>query len=457
LIGTDNYDSIRGTNPIGCVFSEYAMQDPRCWTNVVSPILRKNGGWAIFNSTPMGRNHFYDLWTMACQNPSVWYTKKLTVADTGLITEAQIEQERLEGRSEETIQQEFFCFPPDAPILTKNGEIPISQIKQGDLVITHRERYMPVEIVESRFYKGSMVHVKTTGLNKELICTPEHRIRSGFSQKWIAAGALRKTDYPLIMHDLRLSATAITSITKSDYEGEVYNIRVAEDRSYVAYGIVVHNCDFNRGVEGSYYGRMISKIRNDNRVCKVPYDSNLPVHTFWDLGFGDSTSILFVQLFRSEIRIIDFYENHNEGLAHYAKVLQDRGYRYGDHWAPHDVESGSLSTGMTLKRQARDIGINFRVVPKTSIDYGIELARGLESRLYFDEKKCEKLIGFLESYRKRYNDRLQVYSDTPLHDYTSHAADAFRYMAVALNTNVEKNRLTPEKILELRRDSLCAM
>lgn len=316
MVGTDNYDSIRGTNPSGCVFSEYAMQDPRCWESVVSPILRKNDGWAVFNSTPMGKNHFYDLWEMAVQHPEAWYTKKLTVEDTGLITPEQISQERAEGRSEETIQQEYFC-------------------------------------------------------------------------------------------------------------------------------------SFTRGVEGSYYGKMLHRIRTDGRICRVPYDSFLPVHTYWDLGYGDSTSIVFAQLLRNEIHVIDYYEAHNEGLDHYVKVLQDKGYSYGTHYAPHDVEAGSLALGMTLRKFASQMGLKFSVVPKTSVDYGIAQARALESRLYFDEKKCSILIGLLESYRKKYNDKLNAYSDSPLHDYTSHAADAFRYMAVAIQTS-GGDRLTGEKIDEMR-------
>lgn len=107
IIGSDNPDSIRGTNPYGVVLSEYAYQSPRIWTEILSPILVKNGGWAIFNTTPNGRNHAYDLWINASSSPD-WYTKCLTVEDTGLISKDAIERERREGKSEEMIQQEYY-------------------------------------------------------------------------------------------------------------------------------------------------------------------------------------------------------------------------------------------------------------------------------------------------------------------------------------------------------------
>ena len=106
IIGTDNYDAIRGTNPVGCIFSEYAFQNPQAW-EVVKPILRLNGGWAIFNTTPNGKNHAYDLWNMA-QGSEDWFTEKLTIDDTGLLTEADMAIERKEGMTEEMIQQEYY-------------------------------------------------------------------------------------------------------------------------------------------------------------------------------------------------------------------------------------------------------------------------------------------------------------------------------------------------------------
>lgn len=107
LVGTDNYDTVRGTNPIGCVFSEYAFQDPRAW-DVVRPILDENGGWAIFNSTPNGSNHFHTMYKLTKDDPT-WFTQMLTIDDTKVIGEQEINQARAEGVDEDTIQREYYC------------------------------------------------------------------------------------------------------------------------------------------------------------------------------------------------------------------------------------------------------------------------------------------------------------------------------------------------------------
>lgn len=191
LIGSDNIDSLVGTNPKIIIFSEYAIQSPAVW-DYLRPILDVNKGYALFISTPRGKNHFYDLLVRNRNNPD-WFCQVLSVKDTGVLNEQDIQKIRDEGVSEELIQQEYYC-------------------------------------------------------------------------------------------------------------------------------------SFNRGVEGSYYGRLIEKARDEKRICNVPYEPRSPVHTAWDIGFGDSTSITFWQEIGGEVRIIDFYENHGEGIAHYAKLIQNRHY-----------------------------------------------------------------------------------------------------------------------------------
>ena len=107
VVGTDKYDSVRGTNPVGCIFSEYAFHNPMAW-DVVRPILAENGGWAVFNTTPNGKNHAYDMITVGKTNPK-WFTQILTVKDTGAITEEMVQEERNSGMSPETVAQEFYC------------------------------------------------------------------------------------------------------------------------------------------------------------------------------------------------------------------------------------------------------------------------------------------------------------------------------------------------------------
>jgi phage terminase large subunit len=109
LIGTDRYDAIRGTNPVGCVFSEFAFQNPMAW-DIVRPILRANGGWAIFITTPNGENHAWELYTRIKDNAK-WIAQLLTIEDTKALTEEDIQEERDSGMSEAMIRQEYYCDP----------------------------------------------------------------------------------------------------------------------------------------------------------------------------------------------------------------------------------------------------------------------------------------------------------------------------------------------------------
>lgn len=290
LIGADSYDAIMGTNPRGVVFSEWSLMDPMAY-EFIKPILAANGGWAAFIYTPRGRNHGWDLAEIARRNPDEWFFQVLTVKETGVLTEAQIDSERRKGMQEDLISQEFYC-------------------------------------------------------------------------------------------------------------------------------------DFNRGQEGSYYGAQIDGLRKRGQICRVAYDPSVPVRTYWDLGIGDSTAIWWAQFVGKEVHLINYYENSGEGLAHYGRILdeyrRDSGCVYDLHMAPHDIQARELTTGMSRLETAKRMGLNFRVAPKLRLESGIEAVRIILGRCWFDEKACEIGIKCLENYRKTYNEKFRVYSDTPFHDYTSH-------------------------------------
>ena len=317
LIGTDNIDSVLGTNPIGCVFSEYAMQDPRAW-DYMRPILRENGGWAIFDYTPRGKNHGYALYQMARSNPE-WFAEVLTVDDTRALSPGDIDKERKEGMSEELIQQEYYC----------------------------------------------------------------------------------------------------------SFEGVQF---------------------------GAYYGKQLQQAEQDKRIGNVPYETELGVETWWDLGIGDSTAIWFTQSVGREVRIIDYYEASGEGFPHYAKVLQGKPYIYSQHHAPHDIEVRELGSGRSRREVAQSLGITFQVVPNISVEDGIEAARAILSRCWFDKLKCERGLNALASYHKDWDDRLKTWRSQPQHDWASHAADAFRYLAVGHKTAKIKTQV-PIEIVQYTKDS----
>ena len=201
---------------------------------------------------------------------------------------------------------------------------------------------------------------------------------------------------------------------------------------------------FQQSVEGAYYAKQFRWLYTNKRIGQIPDNSHLPVHTFWDIGVGDSTAIWFVREVGNEFHIIDYYENSGEGLRHYMKVLKDRGYEYGEHWGPHDIENREFAADAKSRKELAREGyeidgqmysMNFRVVPKAGIDTGIESAREILPSCVFDEEKCSEGISHLEGYRKEWDDKRGCWKDKPLHDFTSHGADSFRYFAVAKNNH----------------------
>lgn len=301
VIGTDNIDSIVGTNPVGCVFSEYPLQSPIAW-GLLRPILAENGGWAVFNFTPRGKmNHGYDLYQMAKNDPKNWFCEVLTVEDTKVLSKEILEQEKRE------IEQQY-----------------------GDDSLFLQEYY----------------------------------------------------------------------------------------------------CSFEAAIMGSYYSNQLKKAELDKRIGNVPYDPTMRVDTWWDLGVGDSTSIWFTQSAGQEIRVIDYYEATGEGLPFYAKYLQSKEYVYGEHNAPHDIQVRELGSGVSRIETARKLGINFKIVKNISVDDGINAARMIFNKCWFDEQKCKQGLNALSNYHKEYDEKRKEYRNTPYHDWSSHAADAFRYFAV---------------------------
>ena len=193
-----------------------------------------------------------------------------------------------------------------------------------------------------------------------------------------------------------------------------------------------YECSWVANVPGAVFGKEMQEAHEKGRISSVPYDPTCKVDTWWDLGVGDSTAIWFTQSVGRAVHVIDYYENRGEGLPHYAKVLQDRDYLYGTHNAPHDIEVRELGSGKSRRETAWDLGINFRVVPKLPLEDGIHAAQMLIPRCWFDAELTKAGLEALRQYHRAYNERLRSFRNTPVHDWSSHAADAFRYLAVGL-------------------------
>jgi hypothetical protein len=310
LMGSDDPDKMVGANPIGVVFSEFSISDPAAW-QLINPILAENGGWALFNGTPRGENHFYKL-LLKAQSDGAWYSSHLSVKDTKAIPPDELRRARDELNNEARFQSEYMC-------------------------------------------------------------------------------------------------------------------------------------SFKTPVEGSYYGPYITKAYKEKRILDdLSPDPMLPVHTAWDLGMDDATTIWFVQLFKNEVRVVYYYENSGEGLPHYARELNrfavQKDIIYGKHYAPHDIKVRELGTGKSRLEIARSMGLKFTPVKKLPIIDGIDAVRALLPRCWFGRSSCARGIEALKGYRKEFDSSRGVFRKTPVHDSNSHGADAFRTLAVGLKKPTMSNK-----------------
>lgn len=190
-------------------------------------------------------------------------------------------------------------------------------------------------------------------------------------------------------------------------------------------------CSFDAAIIGAYYGKEIAQAERDGRVGVVEHDPSLPVYTAWDLGMGDSTAIWFFQVTPGQVRFIDFAEDHGQGLAHYVALLNAKGYRYATDFVPHDARVRELGSGRSRLETLVGMGRKPVIVPQLSVMDGINAGRVTMPKVWFDAERCRDGIEALRQYRAEYDEKTRAFKDQPRHDWTSHAADAFRYAALA--------------------------
>jgi hypothetical protein len=193
-------------------------------------------------------------------------------------------------------------------------------------------------------------------------------------------------------------------------------------------------CSFNAAVEGSYYGQIINDLEVKNQITTIPREALSKTYCAWDLGISDSTAIWVAQVVGKEIRLVDFYENQSQGLDTYVTWLRDNGWSDATQLLPHDVVVRELGTGKSRQEMLEEAGLEITVVKKLPIADGIQAVRRLLPRCWFD-KNVKQGLDALRNYRRNYDEKRNVFFDTPLHDWCSHASDAFRYLAVGLDEN----------------------
>jgi hypothetical protein len=193
-------------------------------------------------------------------------------------------------------------------------------------------------------------------------------------------------------------------------------------------------CDFESAIVGAYYGKEMRLLTDQGRITEVKYDPMYKVNTAWDLGFTDSTSIWWYQVIHGEIRVLEHHSSNGQSVPFYTGLIQSKKYQYGTHWLPHDARAKTLSSGgkSIIEQLSAKIPLeSMKIVPNLSLQDGIQASRMALQRAWFDSEKCMDGIECLRQYQREYDEDKKVFRDRPRHDWTSHSADAFRYLSIA--------------------------
>lgn len=297
LVGSDQYDRLVGTNPKGIVFSEYSITHPMAW-QILRPILAANGGWAIFNGTPRGKNHFHDMLEQAKGDPT-WFWSVDTAATTGVLSQEVLDKEKSE---------------------------------------------MDIDIFNQEYF-----------------------------------------------------------------------------------------CSFDASAKGAYYSEQIMSLREQKRLCRVPYEPKLMVYTAMDPG-DVVTSIVFYQIHGKEVRIIDAEELYSPSVEQLYTTITARPYKYAKHFVPFDATVQKMQLGMSIMTQLKKLGLeNLQDLPqqKTKLD-GIKLVQTHFASFWIDESLEKRVLEPLSNYAPKYSEIQHTYSKEPDHNWASHMSDAVRYMVISL-------------------------
>lgn len=330
VLGSDNFQGAIGSTPAGIVYSEWAQSNPTA-RGYLRPILSENQGWQVYIGTPRGKNHAHSTFRNAQTDPDQ-FAQLLTVADTGLLSQTQLDAELRE-------------------------------------------------------------YINTYGDTMGLAL---------FEQEYF--------------------------------------------------------CSFDAAIPGAYYASEFRRIDQEGRVTDVPHDDRFPVHCTFDIGYDDDTAIWWFQVIAGEIRVLEFYANAGKDPDHYCSVLLGReviidridnklvvrkgpdisehvhrkAYKYGSINLPHDAKAKTLASGgKSVEEQfAAVFGWNkVQITDNLSIADGIQAGRKALNRAVFDHR-CEEGLEALREYQREWDDDKKMFKDRPLHNWTSHGADSWRYLAV---------------------------
>lgn len=185
-------------------------------------------------------------------------------------------------------------------------------------------------------------------------------------------------------------------------------------------------CSFDAPIEGSYYGEFMNDANLQGRITRVPYDPEVPVWTWWDLGIDDFTAIWFFQKCGQELHLIRYEAFTGKGLPDIAAEIKSYGYSYAGHVTPHDIKARELGTGKSRYEVLMAHLSNIHVAPSMSVEDGINAVKTILPKCWFDTERCEHGISALKNYHRNK-------AGKPVHNWASHAADSFRYGALSVH------------------------
>jgi hypothetical protein len=306
VVGADRFDATVGAGVAGVTYSEHALSNPSAWA-YHRPMLEENDGWAIFVTTPRGRNHAHEMFKHAASAPG-WFAELLTARDTGMLSEAKLDEALAEYRA---------LYGADA------------------------------------------------------------------------GGAQFRQEYL---------------------------------------------CDWAAAVLGAFYASEMAAVRAEHRVLPVEAMPDRPVDRAWDLGVRDDTAIWFYQVQGPQVVLLDCYSASGVGLEHYLAEIEKReaqyGWRRGTDWVPQDARIKEWTSGRTRVETMQALGLRPMLVHAASIDDGINAARRTLPLCVF-HPRCEAGMAALEQHRREWDGDKKAFRASPLHDWTSDKADAFRYLALS--------------------------
>jgi phage terminase large subunit len=204
--------------------------------------------------------------------------------------------------------------------------------------------------------------------------------------------------------------------------------------------------------DNAYYAAQLSRARIEGRVCSLPVDGDALIYTGWDLGIDDYTAIWVAQPVGREVHVVDYLEDNGKPASYYASWVRDHGYDTGEALLPHDAGMREKGTGRTYEEHLRQAGLTrTRIVPQTrNLLTDIESVRKFLAKCWFDERRCGNGLKALGAYRVEMDEKLRIPKPKPVHDWSSHGADAFRTLSAMALTSPGATRYDTDGSINLR-------